>query len=100
MTGKAEHKGTDVIIVHKVSIDSCISGEIERLNNDNNVLTLSSCCGHGDVGYIIVCGSDIQKMSELGYKTTTIKYLDHDIISDDTMVLCAFKPKSKCNCKT
>lgn len=97
MTG-VTHKEKDITIKHNISVDSCISDEIEKLNNDNNIFTLSSCCGHGHAGYIIVCGNDIQEMFKLEYETTTLKYLDNDIVVDDRVVLCAFKPKSECTC--
>ena len=98
MTGKITHKEKDIKIIHKISVDSCIADEIEKLNNENCISTLSSCCGHGNVGYIIVSGNDIEEMIKLGYKTTTFKYFDNDIIGDYEIVLCAFKPKSKCDC--
>lgn len=91
------HNEKYITVVHNISVDSCIADEIEELNNINNILTLSSCCGHGETGYIIVAGSDIQKMIKLGYDMTTLKYLDNEIESD--LVMCAFKPKSKCSCK-
>lgn len=98
MTGKITHKEKDITIAHKISVDSCIADEIEKLNNEDNIFTLSSCCGHGNAGYIIVCGSEIQEMLKLGYEVTTIKYLDNDIVADDRIVMCAFKPKSECRC--
>lgn len=98
MTEKVLHKETDITIIHNISVDSCIADEIKRLNNVNGLFTLSSCCGHGDAGYIIVCGSEIKEMLNLGYEVTTIKYLDNDILTEDRVVMCAFKPKSKCNC--
>lgn len=98
MTGKIAHKEKGIRIAHEISVDSCIADEIERLNNKNGIFTLSSCCGHGNAGYIIVCGSEIKEMLKLGYEVTTIKYLDNDIVEDDRVVMCAFKPKSKCGC--
>lgn len=98
MTEKVDYKETDIIITHNISVDSCIADEIKRLNNENGIFTLSSCCGHGHSGYIIVCGSEIQEMLKLGYDMTTMKYLDNDIMTDDKVIICAFKPKSKCNC--
>lgn len=93
-----KHKETGIIITHNITVDSCIADEIKRLNNENGMYTLSSCCGHGHAGYIIVGGSDIQEMLNLGYEMTAINYLDNDIITEDRVVICAFKPKSKCNC--
>lgn len=98
MTEKVAHKETDVILIHKISVDMCIADEIEKLNNVYDIFTLSSCCGHGEIGYIIVAGSDIQQMSKLGYNTIALKYIDNDIVcNDDRMVLCGL-PKSKCIC--
>lgn len=100
MTEKTTHKETTITIVHEIDIDSCIADEIEKLNNIDDIFTLSSCCGHGiNVGYIIVAGSEIEKMVSLGYETTALKYLDNEIEFDkDRVVLCAFKPKSECIC--
>ena len=98
MTGKVTHKEADITVTHKISVDACIANEIEKLNNIDDIFTLSSCCGHGQAGYIIVAGSDIQQMIKLGYEITAMKYLDSDAIADDRIVVCAFKSKSKCNC--
>lgn len=98
MTEKVAHKEKDITIKHNISVDSCIADEIEKLNNENNIFTLGSCCGHGQAGYIIVCGSDIKEMLKLGYEMTTLKYLDNDLVVDDRSVICAFKPKSECYC--
>lgn len=98
MTEKVAHKEKDIKITHDISVDSCIADEIEKLNNENNIFTLSSCCGHGYAGYIIVGGSDIQEMLKLGYEVTTLKYLDNDIVTDERVVMCAFKPFSICKC--
>lgn len=93
------HKEKDITLIHKVSIDDCIADEIEKLNNVDDIFTLSSCCGHGDTGYIIVAGSDMQKMMGLGYSTMALKYLDNDAeIEGDRIVMMAFKPKSECIC--
>lgn len=95
MTGKEK----DIVITHKISVDDCVADEIEKLNNVNNIFTLSSCCGHGNIGYIIVTGDHIQRMIDLGYDITALKYLDNDIdIEGDRIVMVAFKPKSKCRC--
>ena len=93
------HKETNITIVHKIDVDSCIADEILKLNNEYDIFTLSSCCGHGETGYIIVAGSEIDRMIKLGYEMTVLKYIDNDIILDkDRVVLCGFKPKSKCLC--
>lgn len=100
MTEKETHKETSITIVHEIDVDSCIADEIEKLNNIEDIFTLSSCCGHGEAGYIIVAGSEIEKMTHLGYETTTLRYLDNEIELDkDRIVLCAFKPKSECMCQ-
>lgn len=100
MTGKITHRETNITIVHSIDVDECIADEIEKLNNIDDIFTLSSCCGHGiNVGYIIVAGSEIEKMIHLGYETTALKYLESEIDLDkDRVVLCAFKPKSECKC--
>ena len=99
MTKKTVHKETNITIVHEIDVDSCIAGEIEKLNNVDDIFTLSSCCGHGATGYIIVAGSEIEKMIGLGYETKALNYLDNDIESgNERIVLCAFKPKSECVC--
>lgn len=92
------HKETDIMITHNISVDSCIAEEIKRLNDKNDIFTLSSCCGHGDAGYIVVDGSFSEEMIKLGYEMTTMKYWDNDMMTDDRIVMCAFKPKSKCIC--
>ena len=93
------HRETYVTLIHKVSIDICIADEIEKLNNVYDIFTLSSCCGHQEGGYIIVSGSDIQEMVDLGYNNMALKYLDNDVeIEGDKIVMCAFRPKSKCRC--
>ena len=98
MKEKVLHNETSIKITHSISVDSCISEEIEKLNNEHDVFTLSSCCGHGDAGYIIVPSNDIQKMINLGYGMTTSRYLDNDITTIDKMITCSFKPMSACKC--
>lgn len=99
MAGKITHKEKDITLVHKISVDECIADEIEKLNNVHSILTLSSCCGHGEAGYIIVAGSDMQIMIGLGYGVIALKYLDNDAeIEGDRIVMMAFKPKSECKC--
>jgi len=99
LTGRIIHKEKDITLVHKISVDDCIADEIEKLNNIHGIFTLSSCCGHGNAGYIIVAGSDMHVMVELGYNNIALKYLDNDTeIEGDRIVMMAFKPKSKCKC--
>lgn len=99
LTRKILYKETDITVVHRISVDECIAKEIEKLNNVNDIFTLSSCCGHGEAGYIIVAGIDIERMMDLGYYTTALKYSDNDTeIEGDKIVICSFKPKSECRC--
>lgn len=96
---KDKHSEKDITIYHNIAVDTCMADEIERLNNMNGIFTLSSCCGHGKNGYIIVAGSDIKRMIDLGYNMVTLKYLDNDTeVEGDRIVMCAFRPKSKCIC--
>ncbi len=92
-----KHKETGITITHNIAVDGCIADEIKKLNNEEDITTLSSCCGHGESGYIIVMDKDIQKMVSIGYELTSMKYLDYDILGD-RVTICAFKPKSKCFC--
>ena len=99
MTEKVAHKEKDITLVHKISVDDCIADEIEKLNNLHGIFTLSSCCGHGHAGYIIVAGSDMHMMIDLGYNTIALKYLENDAeVEGDRIVMMAFKPKSECKC--
>lgn len=100
MAGKITHREKNITIIHNIDVDACIADEIERLNNKNNIFTLSSCCGHGlEAGYIIVAGSEIENMMRLGYDTIALKYLDNEVdLEKDRIVICAFRPKSKCIC--
>ena len=98
MSGKVKEK--NITVIHDIPIDVCIADEIEKLNNEHNIFTLSSCCGHGDTGYIIVAGRDIQEMIRLRYEMTTVKYLENDISVGDRIVMCAFRPMSECKCCT
>lgn len=69
-----------------VKVDSCISNEIQLLNNQG-VVTLGCCCGHGKAGQIVeyenkfgkwkeyheppialIKEESVQKSKELGYK--------------------------------
>lgn len=99
MTVKVTHKEKYITLVHKISVDECIADEIEKLNNMYDIYTLSSCCGHGNIGYIIVAGSDMHVMIELGYSNIALNYLDNDTeIEGYRIVMMAFKPKSQCRC--
>jgi hypothetical protein len=93
------HKEKAITLVHNIRVDDCIADEIEELNNVYGIFTLSSCCGHGSTGYIIVAVSDMEEMMSLGYNNIALNYLDNDIeIEGDRIVMMAFKPKSECNC--
>lgn len=61
---------TEIEITHTIDVDKCIAKEIKELNNDHNILTLYSCCGHekGSHGYIVVHEFDKELLIELGYK--------------------------------
>ena len=99
MIGNVTHKKRDIALVHEISVDDYIADEVEKLNNVHGIFTLSSCCGHRGAGYIIVAGSDMQVMIDLGYNTIASKYLDNDTeIEGDRIVMMAFKPKSECKC--
>lgn len=93
------HKEKSITLVHEIDVDSCIADEILKLNNVDHIFTLSSCCGHGESGYIIVTGSEINKMIKLGYEMTVLRHMDNDIeLGKDRIALCGFKPKSECKC--
>ena len=55
-------------VCHESYIDKCIADEIKELANKHNILTLYSCCGHGEPGFIVVHPDDISKMKEIGYE--------------------------------
>jgi hypothetical protein len=96
-----KHSEKKITICHTIFVDSCLAEEITKLNNEKDILTLSSCCGHGEnIGYIIVGGIDIEKMMKLGYLIASQGYMDNEIDFDkDKLVLCSFRPKSKCECQ-
>ena len=49
-------------------VDSCLVGEINRLNNQG-IKTIGCCCGHGRRGgYVQVTPTDANKMLEIGYE--------------------------------
>ncbi|WP_110930946.1 hypothetical protein [Paenibacillus bouchesdurhonensis] len=77
-----------------VPVDDCIADEIQSLN-DNGVITLGCCCGHGQAGKIIewtnevgkwkgyespphalVDQKSIEKCKELGYRPFPYYYAD------------------------
>lgn len=73
MTRKVAHSKKDITLIHNISVDDCIADEIEKLNNVHGIFTLSSCCGHGNTGYIIVAGSDMKVMIDLGYNSIALE---------------------------
>lgn len=67
------------------SVDGCLVGEINHLNN-NGINTVGCCCGHGrQEGYVQVAPEWIPKMIELGYEQTSPE--------DGNRYWC-FKPKT------
>ncbi len=53
-------------------VDSCLVGEINRLNADG-IKTIGCCCGHGkQQGYIQVAPDFVDKMFELGYEQLSV----------------------------
>ena len=57
-----------------VDVDSCLVGEINRLNNQG-IKTIGCCCGHGlRGGYIQVTPTDVDKMLEMGYEAEGEKW--------------------------
>ena len=113
-----EYDSKEIMINHKIKVDDCIADEILELNNNYNILTLASCCGHGeDDGFIVVhndmydstiddIGSDILKMLKLGYKFKDFYTYNADSMSKNKKLTTwrkrtvpCFLPKSKCKCK-
>lgn len=47
----------------RVLVDACIADEIQWLN-DNGVITLNSCCGHGNAGIPIYTNNKTEKIKE------------------------------------
>jgi len=61
---------------HRVMVDSCIADEIQMLN-DNGVITLNSCCGHGKgEPNCLVAEESVSKCLELGYEPKRYKHTD------------------------
>ncbi len=81
-----------IIVHHEISVDECILDEVEELNNRYGVVTIHTCCGHGNKkqAFISVRLNSIEKMLLLGYDKKPKHYLLHD----------TFTPKSKCKCKS
>lgn len=52
---------------HKIHVDSCLAKEIQYLN-DNGVITVNCCCGHGKGSSNCLIASESKKLAEsLGY---------------------------------
>lgn len=70
-----------------IPIDKCIADEIDKLNNEHNIMTCFSCCGHqNDKGWVSVIEECKNRMVSLGY----------NYYKDDNR---CFETKSMCNCK-
>jgi hypothetical protein len=94
-----EEEETLITILHRVSMDKCIAEEVEELNNVHNILTLFSCCGHGDIGYIVVHEHYEKAMEKLGYKKSGRFSTSTSAGEDDHMnKYPAYEPKSECHC--
>ena len=51
-----------------IGVDSCLVGEINRINNQG-IETIGCCCGHGiRGGYIQVAPEYVKRMEEMGYE--------------------------------
>lgn len=76
-----------IIRGEEISIDKCIANEIDKLNNEHDIMTCFSCCGHQAYkGWISVLKESKDRMISLGYSPCE----DNDQ---------CFESKSKCNCK-
>ena len=60
---------------HKVYVDSCIAEEIQMLN-DNGVITLNSCCGHGKGNQIVCSRRKCFKVFRISYEPKRYKHTD------------------------
>ena len=88
-----ETRDARVNIIREIPTDICIAKEIEYLNNIHNINTISSCCGHGNSGHIVVHISDAYCMrDQLGY----IPQINFE--KDENMKTVSFDPKSACTC--
>ena len=67
--------------------DTCLQPEIYDLNIKKGIVTIGSCCGHGDKqGFIQVMPKYVKKMHELGYEQLPE--------ADDGQGKWCFKPKT------
>lgn len=67
--------------------DTCLQSEIYDLNIKKGIVTIGSCCGHGDKqGFIQVMPKYVKKMHELGYEQLPE--------ADDGQGKWCFKPKT------
>ena len=94
-----------VRVRHVIQVEPCIADEVKSLNNDHNIVTLYSCCGH-HVGkpWVKVKSDDIEKMKALGYKPLgteqvwIYKFSDRGGRRIQTAVEQVFQLRSKCKC--
>lgn len=100
----------EITITHKIKVDQCIADEILELNNKHNILTILSCCGHGDEkeAFLLVHDDDIGKIIKLGYEIASemiyaeraqIQCQTKDEIKLSVRWSLGFRPKSICQCK-
>ena len=58
---------------HEISVDSCMAPFVQKLNNDG-VVTLQCCCGHGKYeAEIWIAEGSIKKAKSLGYKLSKLE---------------------------
>lgn len=63
----------------QVVVDACIADEIQELNN-NGIITLGCCCGHGEAGKIVEYENAFGKWKEHGQPPMTL-------VSEDSVEL-------------
>lgn len=62
-----------------VKVDACIADEIQMLNNEG-ILTLNSCCGHGKAGQIVEVINKYGTWKE--YENPPIVLIDKDSVKN------------------
>ncbi|QED46883.1 hypothetical protein [Cytobacillus dafuensis] len=66
------------IQLHKnIKVDACISDELQWLN-DSGIVTLNSCCGHGNAGHPVVIENSVGKWKE--YQSPPIVLIDKESV--------------------
>lgn len=59
-----------------VPVDYCIADEVQKMN-DSGVVTVSSCCGHGNgKPHALVDEISLKLLQSLGYETQPYVYAD------------------------